>query len=291
MATIERSPLIVIVGPTASGKTSLAIRLASKYGGEIICADSRTVYRDMNIGTAKPLEAEMQGVPHWGLDLVTPGERYTVAAWQAYAQQKVAEIRQRNRQPIVVGGTGLYIDALVYDYEFPQEVDLAKRSQIESWSADELQEYCNKNNISVRGNSKNKRHLIRSIFHNGQVDKISRSSMENIYVVGITTEKHKLLHNSRVRTEQMFCDGLVDETERLGRKYGWDNEAMTGSAYSIVRQYLDGCLSLENAKFQLRQSDWQLARRQMTWFRRNPYIIWVDLTAAEQYLSDILVDQ
>ena len=111
-------PLIVIIGPTASGKTSLAIRLAKKYRGEIICADSRTVYRGMNIGTAKPSLEEQQGVSHWGLDLVDPGDSFSVSQFKDYARQKIKEIRSRGNIPFLVGGTGLYIDSVIFDFQF-----------------------------------------------------------------------------------------------------------------------------------------------------------------------------
>ena len=114
-------PVIVIVGPTASGKTGAAIALALEIDGEIICADSRTIYRGMDVGTAKPSMEERKNIVHFGLDLVDPDERFTVYEWKKYAEQKIYEIRMRGKYPIVVGGTGLYIDALIYDYQFNQE--------------------------------------------------------------------------------------------------------------------------------------------------------------------------
>lgn len=165
MAT--KLPLIVIVGPTASGKTSLAIRLAQKYGGEIICADSRTVYRDMDIGTAKPTPEERALVSHWGLDLVSPGERFTAADFKRYALEKIDEIRARGHVPFIVGGTGLYVDSVVFDYEFGGSVDESQRQELEVLSIEELHKYCFKHNISLPENNKNKRHLIRAIEQRG----------------------------------------------------------------------------------------------------------------------------
>ena len=115
---LDTTPLVVIAGPTASGKTALAIRLAERYDGEIICADSRTIYKGMDIGTAKPSAEEQARVPHWGLDIVEPGERFTVADFKAYAERKIQEIRERDRIPFLVGGTGLYIDAVIFDFQF-----------------------------------------------------------------------------------------------------------------------------------------------------------------------------
>ena len=124
-------PLVVITGPTASGKTSLAIRLAKQYNGEIVCADSRTIYRDMDVGTAKPTRAEQEAVPHWGLDLVRPGEMFSVAQFKEYALQKISEIRSRGRLPFLVGGTGLYIDAVLFDFQFGGPPSPIFRSELE----------------------------------------------------------------------------------------------------------------------------------------------------------------
>src|SRR5215216_6778680 len=115
---MEAKPLITIVGPTASGKTSLAVELAEQFGGEIICADSRTVYRGMDIGTAKPSKADQKRVPHWGIDLVDPDQKFSAADFKVYANQKIKEIRARGHIPFLVGGTGLYVDAVIFDYQF-----------------------------------------------------------------------------------------------------------------------------------------------------------------------------
>ena len=121
-AAKEPSPVIVIVGPTGSGKTSVAIEVAKEVGGEVVAADSRTIYKGMDVGTAKPSLAERGGVPHWGFDLVEPGERFTVADGKKYAEERIEEIRGRGHVPLVVGGTGLYVDALIFNYHFTQNV-------------------------------------------------------------------------------------------------------------------------------------------------------------------------
>ena len=149
-------PLVVIVGPTASGKTAVAIELAGRFDGEIICADSRTIYKGMDVGTAKPSAKEQAAVPHWGLDLVEPGERFTAADFQRYAVAKIAEFRARGRVPFLVGGTGLYVDAVLFGYEFGPEATARQRQELEGWSLLQLQEYCVKNNIKLPENSQNK---------------------------------------------------------------------------------------------------------------------------------------
>ena len=118
---------LIILGPTGSGKTGVSIELAKKLNGEIISADSRAIYKGMDIGTAKPSKEEQDGIPHYGLDLVEPGERFTVADWKAYAEEKIKDIKSRGKLPIIVGGTGLYIDALIYDYHFEQVVQTEQR--------------------------------------------------------------------------------------------------------------------------------------------------------------------
>jgi tRNA dimethylallyltransferase len=129
-------PLVVIVGPTASGKSATAMRIAKEYGGEIICADSRTIYKGMDIGTAKPTAEDRRQVPHWGLDLVEPGQQFTAADFKEYANQKIYEIRQRGNLPILVGGTGLYVDGVIFNYRFGK-TNPELRKKLEQLSLDE----------------------------------------------------------------------------------------------------------------------------------------------------------
>lgn len=290
-AARSEPPLVVIVGPTASGKTSLAIDIALRYKGEVICADSRTVFREMNIGTAKPSLEEQRGVPHWGLDLTEPGERYTAAQWQAYARQKVADIRARGRLPIIVGGTGLYVDGLLFDYEYPAQPSSDERLKFEQMSGDELYKYCIQNNIELPINDKNRRHLIGVALRNGQKEQRRESIIDNTIVVGIATCRAALINRIALRTEQMFADGVVDEASRLGKKYGWESEAMTGNIYPLIRNYLEGDTTLYETKAAFCHRDWQLAKRQLTWLRRNPFILWHELSGAEHYLASQLASK
>lgn len=285
MASGLVAPLIVIAGPTASGKTSLAIDLAERYGGEIICADSRTIYRGMDIGTAKPTIEERRGVPHWGLDLVEPGEAFSAAQFKSYAQQKIAEIRQRGRVPFLVGGTGLYIDAVIFDFQFGRQVDKVLRHQLEQKSISELQEYCHKNNVFLPENSKNKRYLVRAIERSGCDQQISTSVIENACVVGIATSMSVLRTRIECRAEHIFSENVVKETTEIALRYGWEGEAMTGNIYPLIRRYMEGQIDRQELQRRFIVSDYRLAKRQMTWLRRNPYILWADLSSAEHYLS------
>jgi tRNA dimethylallyltransferase len=287
----KEPPLVVIVGPTASGKTSLAIELAEKHGGEIICADSRTIYKDMNIGTAKPTFKDRARVPHWGLDVAMPGERFTAADFKTYAEKKIEEIRSRGHVPFLVGGTGLYIDGVLFDYQFGPEVDVMRRQAFELMTIDQLHDYCSSNNITLPENAKNKRYVIRAIERHGPSIKVNTALKTQTYVVGIATGKETLRTRIQKRTEQLFQNGVVEEATLLGKKYGWDSEAMTGNIYRLVRLYLSGEASIEEIKERNTTMDWRLAKRQLTWFRRNPHIEWLTLTEARTYVNTLLANR
>jgi len=278
-------PLVVIVGPTASGKTSLAIELAKKYDGEIICADSRTIYKGMDTGTAKPTPAERAAVPHWGLDLVEPGEPFSAAAFKDYALRKIEEIRERRRIPFLVGGSGLYVDSVVFDYQFSSPSDLVHRRELEALSLQELQKYCIENNISLPENSKNKRYVVRAIERQNTLLKRRTEPISKSIIVGIATDRDVLRQRIKDRAEQIFDDNVVEEATLLGEKYGWDNEAMTGNIYPLIRQYLSKEMTFDQMKEKFATADWRLAKRQLTWLRRNPYIQWFSLEEARAYLN------
>ncbi len=283
MATPEL-PLIVIVGPTASGKSATAMRIAEEFHGEIICADSRTIYKGMDVGTAKPSEADRALVPHWGLDLVEPGETFTAADFKYFAQQKIAEIRARGHVPMLVGGTGLYVDGVIFDYEFVDS-DPELRQKLEALSPEELKEYCVINNITLPENHQNRRYVIREIERKNVSGKRLSEPVANTIIVGIATERDELRARIAARGEQLFESGMVEEATLLGEKYGWDSEAMTGNIYRLTKRYLDGEFDENELKVRFVISDWQLAKRQMTWLKRNPFIHWEPLDEAYMYIK------
>ena len=283
-----RLPLIVIVGPTASGKTSLAIQLAKKYRGEIICADSRTVYRGMNIGTAKPSLEEQQEVSHWGLDLVDPGDSFSASQFKGYACQKIKEIRSRGNIPFLVGGTGLYIDSVIFDFQFGAKYSKEKRANLQEMTISELQQYCVNHDVSLPENSKNKRYLIRAIERAGKKSSGLEVPLSNTIVVGITTDKQLLRQRITDRAKKMFKDGVVEETIELANNSGWCNEAMTGNVYPIIKKLIEKEIDEDQAIREFIVSDVNLVKRQLTWFRRNPFIEWGDVHSCEQYLSRVL---
>ena len=283
MAT-EQKPLIVILGPTASGKTALSIKVAKKINGEIICADSRTVYRYMDVGTAKTTKGEQAQIPHWGLDLVDPGDYFSVADFKKYADKKIEEIRKRGKVPMLVGGTGLYIDSVIFDYKFGDAVDLDKRLKLQQLTIQELQEYCIKNNIELPENSKNKRYLVRVIENDGVLKRKAPKPINNCIIVGITTEKSALLDNISWRIDKMLEQGVVQEYINLVDRFGSDNEALKSNAYLLIKKFINKEINLDDVKNTLSHLDWRLAKRQMTWFKRNPFINWFNLDEAEDFI-------
>lgn len=267
-------PLIVIVGPTASGKTAAAIKLAKKVDGEIICADSRTVYREMDIGTAKPTLVEQQEVPHHLLDVVYPDEKFSVADFQKLAKQKITEIRSRNKMPIMVGGTGLYVDSVIFDYAFGVQSSEKLRKKFEKSTIEELWEYCDKNNIELPENKHNKRYVVRAIEQNGINNHKRNKIIDNCFVVGISTDKDELLQRIESRAEELFSEKLMQETQHLAQKYGFNHESMTANIYRLADDINNGRLSRDEALQKFITLDWRLAKRQTTWLKRNKEIQW-----------------
>jgi tRNA dimethylallyltransferase len=288
MASVE-PPLIVITGPTASGKTGLAIELAEKYGGEIICADSRTIYKGMNIGTAKPTADERARVLHYLLDVVDPGERYTAQDFQSEAFRIIDNVRKHGRLPFLVGGSGLYIDSVILDYDWPEfEMNDQKREELISKSLDELQAMIKKQRIDMPVNSKNKRHLVNALMRGQQRGKARKVPLGNTYVVAISTDPKMLEKRIHERAEIMFEQGVVDETKRLAEQYGWENEAMKSNIYPIIKRLLDGEITQQEAIDLFVIKDRQLAKRQVTWLRRHDFVKWLSLDEARAYLEQIL---
>lgn len=286
MATL--APLIVITGPTGSGKSDLAMRLAEKYGGEIICADSRTVYRGMDIGTAKPTFDDRARVPHHLVDVVDPGQIFTLHDFQTLARRAVDEIRSRGHIPFLVGGTGLYIDSVILDFELGPKGSPLERARLEKMSTHELKEMLEKHHILLPTNVLNKRHLIRAWEQRGINVRGKSAPDANTFVVAITTEKDVLNERIALRAQKMFDEGVLSEARNLGQKFGWDSEAMTGNIYPILKDVLDGTITKDEAVQLFITKDRQLAKRQLTWLRRHDYVKWLSLQGAEDYITAVL---
>lgn len=281
-------PLVVITGPTASGKTALAIDLAQRFGGEIICADSRTVYKELNIGTAKPTESEQSLVAHWGIDLVEPNERFSVADFKDYADKTIQAIRQRGHIPFLVGGTGLYVDAVIFNYQFGREHDEKLRQKLQRMSLSDLHDYCRLHQINLPENDKNKRYVIRAIENAGHEIRREVEPKYKKYIVGITTDKITLRTRIRTRIEQMLENGVIDEATRVAEKYGWNAESLKANIYPFVQRYVAGEITIDELKVQAEVIDWRLAKRQVTWLKRNKFIHWDELEDVNTYISGLL---
>lgn len=289
MATIGRDaqPLIVIVGPTASGKSSLAMKLAEEFEGEIISADSRAIYKGLDIGTAKPTHDDQNKIAHWGIDLVDAGQQYSVKDFQDYANTAIADIRSRGKVPFLVGGTGLYIDAVIYGYTFSTTLRRDDRAVFEAMSLEGLHQYCAKHNIKLPENHKNKRYVINTILRGDQKGSRKQHLIDNTYVVGITTDRNVLRERITKRADMIVTPEVLNEGMQVAKEYGWSSEAMTANIYHLMTPDLT-INDLEGLKEKFVTLDWQLAKRQLTWLRRSEHIKWLPLDDAYTYCARIL---
>lgn len=279
------APLVVIVGETASGKTALSIELAKKLNGEIICVDSWTVYKGFDIGTAKPTIEEQQGIPHHLLDVADPLEGFSAAVFQRMAKQAIDDIAKRGKLPIMVGGTGLYVDSILYDYSFLPASDPVIRGQLNDMTLEQLIDKANRMKLDTSAiDLRNKRRVIRLIENNGELP-TKHPLRENTLILGLRRPLDELRERIEKRIDLMVGDGLADEVRQLSEKYGWDCEPMKAPAYRAFREYVEGTISLDEAKFRMVQNDLKLAKKQRTWFKRNSSIQWV---SSEVKIEEIL---
>lgn len=268
--------LIAIVGPTASGKTGLALQIAKTTPAEIICADSRTIYVGMDIGTAKPSTKEQGGVPHHLLDILSPDQSYSAAEFKDDASQLIQDISGRSKLPIVVGGTGLYTTALLYDYDFPAGADNQRRKVLEQKDLSELQdELCRRDPEAYKiVDVQNKRRVIRAIETIGQQRFRKNELPKGYLLIGLSPSMDVLEKRIQKRTKQMLEGGLVNEVESLVKKYGKDLEPFQTVGYREVVEYLEGNHTIEQTEQLINIHTRQLAKRQLTWFKRNKDIVW-----------------
>jgi tRNA dimethylallyltransferase len=278
METIPKKPkLVVIVGPTASGKTDLALRVAEQFNGEIIAADSRTVYRGMDIGTAKPSKEEQKLIPHWGLDLVKPRENFNAHQFKQYAVSKIQDIQARGKLPIMVGGTGLYIDSVLFNFEFVDIESDSSREELEKLTTKQLQQIIKNHSYEMPENFQNHRHLIRSIERKGLKGNKTNKPALNTLIIGLMPSTDALKQRIAERVDKMFDDGFIEEVKELVDKYG--EEAIvksSGIGYKPAIEYIKGNLTQQESKELFKKGHWQYARRQRTWFKRNKFITWYE---------------
>jgi len=269
---MQNIPLLVIVGETASGKSALALELAQRLDGELICADSWTVRRELNIGSAKPSAEEQALVRHHLLDVVGPDEDFTAAVFKGLANDAIKDIAKRGKLPIMVGGTGLYVDGVLYDYGFLQEGDRSKRVKYDAMSVEEVLAEVQAEGIELGDvDTRNKRRLIRLLETNGA--RPTRSELrENTLIIGLRPDRDELNTRIERRVDAMLAAGLESEVRGLVERYGWEAEGLKGVGYGQWRD----AKSPEEARQKIIKATADLAKRQRTWFKRNNSIHWFD---------------
>lgn len=289
-----KQPLMILTGPTASGKTALSIRLAQALNGEIISADSMQVYRHMDIGSAKITAAEMAGIPHHLIDVLEPEEEFNVVRFQAMAKAAMEDIRQRGKLPIIVGGTGFYIQALLYDIDFTENPGCPDiRKELEELGETRGSDYLHQLLARIDPesaaliHSHNKKRVIRAIEyykmtgrtisdHNREERK--KHSPYRFYYYVLNCERDLLYEQINRRIDRMIGQGLVAEVSRL-KQAGCSRGmvSMQGLGYKEILDYLDGRLSLPEAITVLKRDTRHFAKRQLTWFKRERDVRWLNL--------------
>ena len=288
-----KKPLVILTGPTAVGKTKASIGLAKAIGGEIISADSMQVYKQMDIGSAKIKPSEMEGVPHYLVDVLEPDEEFHVVLFQQMAKQAIQKIYEKGKIPILVGGTGFYIQAVLYDIDFSEnEKDTSYREELEKLAQtkgaeylhDLLREVDEKSAQDIHAN--NVKRVIRALEYFHQTgEKISEHNEEqrkkvspyNFSYFVLNDERAHLYEKINLRVDQMINEGLVSEVQSLKEKgYTRDMVSMQGLGYKEMLDYLDNKCSLEEAVEIIKRDTRHFAKRQITWFKRESDVTWID---------------
>ncbi len=290
---MSKPHIICVVGPTASGKTDFAIRLAKEKNGEVVSCDSMQIYRYMNIGTAKPTVEEMQGVPHHMIDFVDPATSYSVADFVRDARQSIAEILERGKLPVLCGGTGLYIDSILNQIEFAEEEsDPDYRESLKRLAEKDGNEavYCLLQETDPEEAAKihpnNLKRVIRALeiqkttgMTKTEADRLARKEpMYDAEIFGMEMERKRLYERIDLRVDRMMEQGLLEEVkELLKRKIPKKANALQAIGYKELVAYLEGEVALEEAVETIKRESRRYAKRQLTWFRRNPDIQWISL--------------
>lgn len=285
--------LIVLIGPTAVGKTDLSIYLAQRFNGEIISGDSMQIYKSMDIGTAKISKDEMAGIPHHLIDIKNPDEPFSVAEFQKLVREKITEIHNRNRVPMIVGGTGLYIQSVLYDYRFSDDVGndeirtmLEQRVKTDGNMVlyEELKSIDPKSAVKIHPN--NIRRVIRALeifyctgktasdYQKQQVPNL----LYNVALVGLTMDREQLYNRINKRVDIMMENGLLEEVKRLYDSNLREVQSIQAIGYKELYAYFDGIITLEEAIERLKQNSRNYAKRQLTWFRNKLDVTWFDMT-------------
>ncbi|MCF0124728.1 MAG: tRNA (adenosine(37)-N6)-dimethylallyltransferase MiaA [Clostridia bacterium] len=289
---MKKDKVVVICGPTASGKTALSIELAKKINGEIISSDSMQIYKEMDIGTAKPTIEEMDGINHYLIDFVPPNERYSVADFKKDAKKAIKEIIKKGKTPIIVGGTGLYVDSLIYEIEYSNiEFDEEYREKLEARVEKEgLEKLYDEAKVidpeaieKISENDKKRILRILEIYNatgknKTEQEKESRKKeVEYDYkVYALQWDREKLYERINKRVDIMVEQGLIEEVKTIYEKYDKFPTAMQGLGYKEVVEYIEGKTTKEEMIEKIKQETRRYAKRQLTWFRKNKQTIWLD---------------
>jgi tRNA dimethylallyltransferase len=270
--------LVAIVGPTGTGKTALSLYIAQRFKGEVICADSRTVYTGMDIGTAKPTAQERAMVPHHLLDIAEPGRLVNVAEFQKRAIAAIGDVKRREKLPILVGGSGLYIDSVLYNYRFPGKSNSESRIENQALSLEDLARLLRSQDTlgAERIDLRNRRRVERALETAGQARSKEERVKSGTLVLGLTMDKKLIRERIEHRIKRMLEEGLIDEVGRLGKKYGWELEALRAPAYMAFKGVAEGEKTIDEAAAEFLRRDMLLVKKQLTWFKRNPQIVWLD---------------
>ncbi|MGH2317529.1 tRNA (adenosine(37)-N6)-dimethylallyltransferase MiaA [Planococcus sp. SE5232] len=290
--------VVAIVGPTASGKTALSLELAKQMDGEIINGDSMQIYRDMTIGTAKILPEEMAGIPHHLLDIKEPDESFSVAEYQKLVREKIAEIRSRGKLPIIVGGTGMYVQAVLFDYRFSEEaVDQKLRDslnkELEQFGPEKMHQKLLELDPQSTIHPNNARRVVRAIENlvSGQEKsdrELTLSPMYNEVIIGLDIPRDILYERINQRVDSMMVRGLIEEVEALRQRGIREAQSIQAIGYKEIYDYLDGRASIEDAIIKLKQNSRKYAKRQFTYFKNKLPIFWIDaLKDSEKNLQEI----
>lgn len=288
---MQKPKVIIIGGPTASGKTALSIELAKKMNGEIVSADSMQIYKDMNIGTAKPNKEEMQGIKHYMIDIINPDERFSVSQYKKKAKEAIRDIINKGKVPIVIGGTGLYIETLIYEIQFVEiETDLEYRKQLEKKVEEEGLDKLYKEALKIdekamqKISPNDKKRILRvlELYHQtgktkSELDAESRKEPEYDYKFFAINMKREVLYDRiNKRVDIMLKNGLVEEVKNICDKYKEFPTAMQGLGYKEVVEYLDEKVTYEEMIEKIKTESRRYAKRQLTWFRKYENITWID---------------
>lgn len=300
----DKPKLLVLVGPTAVGKTRLSIELAKLFGAEIISGDSMQVYRGMDIGTAKISEKEMQGVPHHLINVLDPGEPFSVAMFQDFCKKLIPEISDRGRLPFIVGGTGLYVESVCYEYQFTEAgADEKLRGELQQFAEEHGPEALHAKLAEIDPESARKLHpndqrrIIRAI----EVYQVTgrtlsealksqiKDSPFDLCIIGLTMDRLLLYNRIEERIDLMVKQGLVQEVKSL-LEQGIDRSAisMQGLGYKEIAEHLLDGIPLEAAVTKLKRDTRHFAKRQLSWFRHMKDIHWVDVTDTENFSDHLL---